>query len=162
MTDLAERKSLLQRTSHAFCSALLSPPSPSELLDKHFTKSNPKITEHGPEWARSRLPFIAKTFEGKDGCESYFTVLSQTLKMEMDPFPDAEQFAVCEYGTVEQGDGGSGVVFVVGGGTFTSVKTGKSWKEKFVYRLSGFDVEGRIGHWEIWADPLSAWEAVKT
>lgn len=36
----------------------------------------------------------------------------------------------------------------------------KSWEEDFVYRLSGFDEEGRIGHWEIWADPLSAWDAV--
>ena len=43
---------------------------------------------------------------------------------------------------------------------FTSVATGKGWEEDFIYRLSGFDDEGRIGHWEIWADALSAWEAV--
>ena len=29
-----------------------------------------------------------------------------------------------------------------------------------LYRLSDFDEQRRIGHWEIWADPLSAWEAV--
>jgi len=53
-----------------------------------------------------------------------------------------------------------GVVTVVGTGTFASIKTGKEWSEKFIYRFSGFDREGRIGHWEIWADPLSAWVAV--
>lgn len=58
------------------------------------------------------------------------------------------------------GRGQRGVVSVVGKGTFKSVQTGKAWSEKFIYRFSGFDAEGRIGHWEIWADPLSAWVAV--
>jgi hypothetical protein len=53
-----------------------------------------------------------------------------------------------------------GIVTIVGRGTFASIKTGNQWSEKFVYRFSGFDDEGRIGHWEIWADPLSAWVAV--
>ena len=43
---------------------------------------------------------------------------------------------------------------------FASVNTGRSWEEDFIYRLSGFDAQGKIGHWEIWADPLSAWQAV--
>jgi len=54
----------------------------------------------------------------------------------------------------------AGMVSVVGKGRFTSKKTGKGWDEQFIYRFSGFDGQGRIGHWEIWADPLSAWEAV--
>jgi hypothetical protein len=53
-------------------------------------------------------------------------------------------------------------VSVVAHARFESIKTGKSWEEDFIYRLSEFDEEGRIGHWEIWADPLSAWEAVGT
>ena len=57
-------------------------------------------------------------------------------------------------------DAVAGAVSVVGHARFGAVKTGRSWDERFVYRLSGFDEEGRIGHWEIWADPLSAWEAV--
>jgi len=57
-------------------------------------------------------------------------------------------------------DGKKGVVSVVAKGVFRSRKTGRSWKETFIYRLSGFDEEGRIGWWEIWADTLSAWEAV--
>jgi len=52
-------------------------------------------------------------------------------------------------------------VSVVGKGRFESVKTGKAWDEQFIYRLSDFDVNGMIGHWEIWADPLSAWNAVQ-
>jgi hypothetical protein len=51
-------------------------------------------------------------------------------------------------------------VSVVGKGRFASKKTGKGWNEKFIYRFSDFDSQGKIGHWEIWADPLSAWEAI--
>ena len=43
---------------------------------------------------------------------------------------------------------------------FASVKTGKDWEEDFVYVLSEFDGEGKIGSQELWADPLSAWVAV--
>jgi hypothetical protein len=122
------------------------------LLSKYFTAS-PKITEHGPAWSRSRLPFLAKTFSGKDGCEEYFKVMSNILEMALskDAFPDPEGFIV---------DAAVGMVSVVGKGKFTSKKTGKGWDEQFIYRFSGFDDEGRIGHWEVWADPLSAWEAV--
>ena len=43
---------------------------------------------------------------------------------------------------------------------FASVKTGKSWEEDFVYVLSEFDDDYKIGKQELWADPLSAWVAV--
>lgn len=43
---------------------------------------------------------------------------------------------------------------------FSSVKTGKSWDEDFVYVLSEFDDDMKIGSQELWADPLSAWVAV--
>jgi len=56
--------------------------------------------------------------------------------------------------------GPRGVVCVVGKAKFRAVRTKKEWQESFIYRLSCFDEEGRIGHWEIWADPLSAWKAV--
>lgn len=76
--------------------------------------------------------------------------------MVPDAFPPPEEFAVSE-----KADGGKGAVFVEGGGDFASVKTGRKWKETFVHRFSGFDEQGRIGKWEIWADPLSAYDAVK-
>ncbi|KAF1989599.1 hypothetical protein K402DRAFT_390562 [Aulographum hederae CBS 113979] len=162
------RTSTLRKSAHLFCQALLSPPPPKELISKYFT-SNPQITEHGPTWATSRLPFLGKTFSGVDGSVEYFNVLSETLKMNMteDTFPGPEGFIVdivdAQATTPDMASSkgsAKGVVSVVGQATFSSVKTGKSWDEKFIYRLSGFDSEGRIGHWEIWADPLSAWDAV--
>ena len=80
-------------------------------------------------------------------------MLGEVLEMELpdDAFPGPEGFIV---------DAEAGMVSVVGQGRFASKKTGKGWEEQFIYRFSGFDGEGRIGHWEIWADPLSAWEAV--
>lgn len=92
---------------------------------------------------------------------AYFETLSQTLEMEMgkDTFPGDGGFVVDDSAVVE-GEGGTGVVSVVGKARFKSKKTGKGWGESFIYRFSGFDDLGRIGHWEIWADPLSAWVAV--
>jgi hypothetical protein len=162
------RKDLLRATVSSFCQALLDPPPPAELINQYFTAVNPSITEHGPEWARSRLPFLAKTFTGQAGCEEYFSILSQTLKMLMkeDTFPSSEGYVVDDAATVgephrrDKDKEPKGVVSVVGKATFASNKTGKQWHEQFIYRFSGFDRDGRIGHWEIWADPLSAWAAV--
>lgn len=160
MAAAETRSAILRNTTYDFCKALLSPPpSPADLLAAYFTNTSgtPNITEHGPAWASSRLPFLGKTFTSREGCEEYFQVLGETLEMELpdDAFPGPEGFVVdaeCE--------GGRGMVSVVGKGRFRSKKTGRGWSEEFVYRFSGFDAEGRIGHWEIWADPLSAWEAV--
>lgn len=147
------RRTALLNHTHTFCSALLSPPPPSTLLATHFIPSEPKITEHGPAWASTRLPFLGKTFTGVEECISYFDVLGEVLEMQLpaDAFPGPEGFVV---------DAEAGMVSVVGKGRFVSRKTGKGWDEEFIYRFSGFDGLGRIGHWEIWADPLSAWEAV--
>jgi hypothetical protein len=148
----ATYSAMLRKATSSFCAALVKPPIPSELLSQYFINI-PSITEHGPEWSRSRLPFLAKTFTGKDGCEEYFNVMTEVLDMDLDEdsFPKPEQFIV---------DADAGMVSVVGKGRFTSRKTGKGWDEQFIYRFSGFDEQGKIGHWEIWADPLSAWEAV--
>jgi hypothetical protein len=149
----SSRSSVLRKSAYSFCQAFLSPPPPRELLSTYFVPSNPQITEHGPSWASSRLPFLGQTFSGVDGCVSYFESLSAVLAVELDgnSFPPIEDFVADEE---------ANRVAVQAQGTFRSKKTGKDWKEKFVYVLSGFDDQGRIGHWEIWADPLSAWEAV--
>jgi hypothetical protein len=161
------RKDLLRSSASSFCQALLEPPPPAELIRKYFTPANPCITEHGPEWARSRLPFLSRTFSGLEGCKEYFLVLSQTLTMHIgaDTFPGLDGYIVDVEATGEPHSSGGGkqpegAVSVVGKATFTSIKTGKQWHEQFIYRFSGFDDAGRIGHWEIWADPLSAWVAV--
>lgn len=175
-TNAQDRASLLRSTAQSFCTSLLNAPAPKELLKTHFVPSSserrssnfssgaPRITEHGPEWAKSRLPFLGRQFTGSEQCEEYFSLLSSTLKMQLDEhsFPPSEQFIVDpEAETTPPGSGGGkGVVIVVGKGKFESIKTGKAWNETFIYRLSEFDMKGRIGHWEIWADPLSAWAAV--
>ncbi|KAJ4345425.1 uncharacterized protein N0V89_011555 [Didymosphaeria variabile] len=147
-----QTSTILRKGAHAFCTALLSPPAPPELLSTYFT-SSPRITEHGPAWAQARLPFLGKTFKGREGCLEYFTLLGEVLEMQLpeDAIPGPEGFIV---------DAEAGMVSVVGKGHFKSRKTGKGWDEQFIYRLSDFDAEGRVGHWEIWADPLSAWDAV--
>ena len=158
------RYELIQKTAYDFCQAL-SQKSPVDLLEKYMTL-NPKITEHGPEWALERLPFLGKTFEGKIGCTRYFKVLSETLKMELNEnsFPNLAGFsadvkAEVRAGADELASKEIGTVNVVGKGYFASLRTGKSWEEKFIYRFSGFDENGKFDHWEIWADPLSAWVA---
>lgn len=130
-------------------------------MDSFFTAS-PTITEHGPSWATSRLPFLGKTFQGRksqgsgSSCDDYFSLLANTLSFHPDKntFPPSSDFIV------DAAAGDSGVVSVVAHAKFASVATGRSWEEDFIYRISGFDEHGKIGNWEIWADPLSAWEAV--
>lgn len=52
------------------------------------------------------------------------------------------------------------MVSVKGKAVFKAIETGRAWEEEFIYRLSEFGEDGKIGHWEIWADPLSAFGAV--
>ncbi|KAL1795074.1 hypothetical protein ACET3X_006890 [Alternaria dauci] len=89
------RNTTLREMTHSFCRALISPPAPADLLSQYFSDA-PKITEHGPEWSRSRLPFLAKTFSGRDGCEEYFKVMTDVLDMSLpeDAFPGKEGFIV--------------------------------------------------------------------
>jgi hypothetical protein len=166
------RRSLLQHRAQTFCTAFTDLPNnpPAKILSEHFTTENPRITEHGPSWANTLLPFLGKTFCGIEGCKEYFALLAQTLEFIplQDSFPRSKEgFIVddcAEVGTADAGVGkgwdGRGAVVIVGKGKFKAVKTEKEWEERFIYRLSEFDEDGRIGHWEIWADPLSAWVAV--
>jgi hypothetical protein len=174
------RQDLLRSQAHAFCSAFSTSSSseqtPQQILDTYFRNipnHYPIIHEHGPAWSNKKLPFLGKEFVGRslaegssaetdtnpgqsrDTCDDYFTLLSQTLAVENAEFPASEEY------TVDTVAPNGGAVSVVGVGTFKSVKTGKTWEEQFTYRLSGFDIEGKIGKWEIWADPLSAWNAIQ-
>ena len=162
------RYALLKSRTHAFCSAFmdLSRHPPGTLLSEHFTSSNPQITEHGPK--TERLPFLGKTFSGRDQCLTYFDLLGQTLEFvpHKDTFLGESGIAVDDrasgssQGIHGGGESATGVASVVGNATFKAKTTGRSWDEQFIWRLSEFDEEGKIGHWEIWADPLSAWLAV--
>jgi hypothetical protein len=148
------RSDILRWKTYDFCQALLTPPeNPQTLLQQYFIPKGAKITEHGPQWCIDRLPFLAKTFKelsGDDSCETYFKLLSDTLYMHMtkDTFPGPEAFLV-DADTIVDGEDERtrGAVSVVGKAKFESVKTGKSWDEQFIYKLSGFDDVGRIGHW---------------
>ena len=169
------RAALLRNSAITFCTAFTTNKSPENILIDHFAAHDPKITEHGPLWAASRLPFLGHTFTGKKMCLQYFDLLSKVLVFEPNPdtFPPEEGYIVDEnavpipsgdttLGEEEEEieDARRGIVTVVARGRFRAVKTGRSWEENFIYRLSNFDEKGKIGHWEIWADPLSAWVAV--
>lgn len=152
-----DRSSVLRSRAHAFCQALISPPATADLLKEFFIPeangNNPTIREHGPSWVTVHLPFLGRDFVGVDASYEYFELLSQSLKMHLDEdsFPGADGFVV---------DAEANKVVVVGKGKFESVTTGRSWDEKFSYVLSGWDEDGRLGRWDIWADPLSAWAAM--
>lgn len=161
------RSSQLRQRATAFCAAFLDLASnpPDELISTHFIPVQPRITEHGPSWATSRLPFLGRTFIGRDECFDYFSLLADTLEFlpSQDTFPGPSGIIVDAdaIGPEDSSGAGKGAVSVVGKAKFKSVMTGREWEEQFIYRLSGFDEDGKIGHWEVWADPLSAWTAVE-
>ncbi|KAK4691214.1 hypothetical protein P7C71_g5738, partial [Lecanoromycetidae sp. Uapishka_2] len=163
MADHNRKADRMRDTAEAFCKAFVSGLSPSETLDKFFT-SNPKIFEHGPSWATERLPFLGVVFQGRRTernsdasehatCDDYYDLLTSTLSFHPndDTIPSKEKFMV---------DPVVGSVTIKLHAKFASVKTGKSWEEDFVYVLSEFDENLKIGSQELWADPLSAWMAV--
>ncbi|KAI9792570.1 MAG: hypothetical protein M1816_002090 [Peltula sp. TS41687] len=180
-TQSQSRSALLRTRAVSFCNAFLTQTPPTHILDEFFVPDQPTITEHAPEWAQTRLPFLSRTFVGRktntddrsasasasafgsgNTCDDYFRLLGETLVFvaEQSSFPPPEGFLVdADAERTEDGRGG-GVVMVVGKGVFRSTKTDRQWRETFVHRLSRFDEQGRIGRWEIWADPLSAWAAV--
>lgn len=164
------RRAQLRQRTQAFCDAFCDLPSnpPETMLDVHFS-SDPKITEHGPRSGHGEgqhpnlnLPFLGRTFIGREDCLEYFHLLADTLDFEpeKDTFPGSEGYVIDseavgpDEGPPQPGFGGKGVVCVVGQGRFKSIGTGTSWEEHFMYRLSGFDECGRIGHWEIWYELL--------
>lgn len=156
----SETVELLRTTAFDFCTRFASGVSGHACLDRFFT-ANPTILEHGPSWATSRLPFLAVTFRGRQGrdgaqkgtCDEYYDLLTATLAVEPGSIvvPPKHRIAV---------DADLGIVTVRLHAKFSSIKTAKAWEEEFVYVLSGFDEDGKIGCQELWADPLSAYSAV--
>ena len=167
------RAIIIRSTAESFCNAFVSGSAPTEMLDKYFT-SNPTIHEHGPSWATERLPFLSKTFQGRrqsgletgsssltgTTCDDYYDLLTATLSFHPTEktVPSSEQFIV-DADASNPGGGSKGAVAIKLQAEFKSIKTGKGWEEEFVYILSDFDEDGKIGRQELWADPLSAWVA---
>lgn len=160
----------MRATAEGFCKSFVAGSSPTEMLDTFFA-SNPQITEHGPRWAQTRLPFLGTTFRGRRApsnentpigttCDDYYDILASILSFHptQNTVPPKEEFRVA----VDKDADGKwhGSVTVKLHAKFASIKTGKCWEEDFIYLLSGFDDDMKIGHLELWADPLSAWMAV--
>ena len=167
---LQDRIHNMRMVAEEFCTAFVAGMAPATMLTRFFA-SAPKITEHGPAFAKARLPFLATPFRGRrqggasctgntDTCDDYYDILSSILAFHPHPdtVPPKESFLVaCTQDA--NGEWQAGVTVKLHA-SFSSIKTGRSWSENFVYVLSGFDDEFKIGHLEIWADPLSAWMAV--
>jgi len=158
------RAAAIHATAARFCHLFVTGASPADTLSRCFT-SSPKITEHGPQWASKRLPFLNRTFAGRRGaettqddqsCDQYFDVLGATLSFHppSDAIPSEHEFIV------STGKGRKEAVVVRAKSRISSVKTGIEWEETFVFMFGEFDGEGRVGHLEIWSDGLSAWAAV--
>ena len=158
------RASGIRDTAEAFCKAFIAGSPPTETLNKYFTP-DAKILEHGPAWASECLPFLGITFQGrrsqrlsnaslKNTCDDYYDLLTSVLSFHpsKDTLPPKEDFMV---------DPKRETVTIKLRARFASIKTGKSWEEQFVYVLSEFDEDYKIGSQELWADPLSAWMAVQ-
>lgn len=165
-----DRMQKMRTVAEEFCNAFVAGMPPAAMLTRFFAPA-PKITEHGPAFAKARLPFLATPFRGRrqgaadrtgnrDTCDDYYDILSSILAFHPHPHtvPPQENFLVA---CTQDAEGAwQGGVTIKLHASFSSIKTGRSWSESFVYVLSEFDDETKIGHLEIWADPLIAWMAV--
>ena len=164
----SSRSALLRGIAREFCDAFVTGTLPPNELLSQFFHASPQIIEHGPERAQKRLPFVGTLFKGRRSeqntstgtCDDYFDHLGATLALHAhEGSLPAENGYVVDPDAVH-GDQGTGVVFVKAHAKLSSVKTGRTWDEHFVFVLSGFDGAGKIGQLEIWADNLNAWSAV--
>lgn len=135
----------LKQTTQSLCAAFART-APVDEVARLFV-SSPRIIEHGP--STPSVPFLS-TFSGETALIDYMSILARLLTVSdalySEPIIDVRQ----------------NMVSVKGGGRFTwqdGEGKGIAWDEDFVYLLSEFDAQGRIGKWEIWADPLNAWLA---
>ncbi|KZP00113.1 hypothetical protein CALVIDRAFT_560716 [Calocera viscosa TUFC12733] len=142
---MSTRASLLLQTTRSLCT-LFAHSAPLSAVSPLFTPS-PTITEHGPP--TPSVPFL-RTFSGPGALEEYLSLLSRLLSISDaaygEPSLDPEREIVCVKARAR-------FTWLEGKGK------GTQWEEEFVYVLSGFDELGRVGVWEVWADPLSAWLA---
>lgn len=143
------RSKLLLAKAQSLATAVASQVD-SKTIMSHFPKSSSAFAhEYAPDSVNDSIPFLGKTFEGYHGIETYMSLMTEYLKYE-----DMEFF---DYAVAEEEE----VVTVKGSAKWTYVKTGKKWEETFIWRLSRFDEEGKIGGYEVWADPLSLWWAAQ-
>ncbi|PVH92505.1 hypothetical protein DM02DRAFT_474014, partial [Periconia macrospinosa] len=164
----------IHATAARFCNLFVTGAAPTDILDQCFS-ANPKITEHGPQWATTRLPYLNHTFAGRrrpkttylspepttptaadndTSCDAYFDVLGATLAFLPhchDAMPPADDFIV------SAGAGKKEAVVVRAMAKIASVETGLKWEETFVFMFGEFDKDAKIGHLEIFSDGLSAW-----
>ncbi|EKG19299.1 hypothetical protein MPH_03162 [Macrophomina phaseolina MS6] len=179
MADTASRYAILRTVAKEFSSAFVSGSTPpSELLAEYFVAEDPRIIEHGPEWAQKRLPFVGRLFRGRRSstlttngantapsntatCDDYFDLLGATVALHAhaDTLPENNAYVV-DPNSLHSPDHGPGAVLVKCHAALSSVHTKRTWEEHFVFVLSGFDAGGKIGQLEIWADNLNAWAAV--
>lgn len=169
-SNLGSRESTLRSVAQEFCKAFIyGGTAPPQLLSQYFSAS-PQILEHGPEWITERLPFAGQQFEGRRSasspgnektCDDYFDLLGATLSLQPheNSLPEQDCYVVdsqTKYGGAAQ----PGAVVVRAHARLGCAHNDSTWEEHFVFILSQFDEEGKIGKLEIWADNLSAWVAV--
>lgn len=136
------RASLLEAAT-AFCEAFAAQKPPPELLSHFSSSSDIVVHEHG---LPTLAPFLGRDFRGRDGVQRYLEVVSECLSftnMRVGGYVvDAEAGRVAARGTAR----------------FTWKSTGQEWEEEFAYML-GFDEEGKVVSYEIWADSGAAYLA---
>jgi hypothetical protein len=148
-----DRKALLQRRVKAFCAEYMEYENSDKLVKEYFIPDNPEVVEHGPEWAKKRLPYTGQ-WTGTAGCISHFTLLMETIDIP----PGQWKFPTDPEKYVEED--GELAISVVGSAHFRAVPRGREFQGQFRCRFSRFDEEGRIGKLEVWGDPITAWTAV--
>ena len=174
-SNTPSRAATIQATAAHFCHLFVTGASPTDTLSQCFS-SSPKITEYGPQWATTRLPYLNGTFSGRrhkpsplspersspapddKSCDAYFDVLGATLAFlptgRDDAMPQPHEYIVSAGANVKE------AVVVKAIAKIASVETGLEWEETFIFLFGEFDGDGKIGHLEIWSDGLSAWAAV--
>ncbi|KAJ9655274.1 hypothetical protein H2198_005803 [Neophaeococcomyces mojaviensis] len=142
-----DKRASLLSSSQSFCDAFASQAPLDDIL-RHFSSSQADdivVHEHG---LKELAPFLGRDFTGAKGVKSYFEIIASCLSYEKMSF---KEYIV---------DALENKTSVRGEARFTWTSTKQSWDEVFTYVL-GFDEEGKVLRYEVWADTGAAYLASK-
>ncbi|OKL62017.1 hypothetical protein UA08_02521 [Talaromyces atroroseus] len=142
---------------HSLISAFSSGASTPVILAHFTTSPAPLVHEHGSPFLQPSLPFIGRDFTGMTGVGEYFDVLAQYLSYSDMVFEDEDDWVV---------DPQNLTICLRGRAQFTYKRTGDSWLETFMWRITLSEDLGqsepdvgqglKVQEYRVWSDTGAA------
>jgi hypothetical protein len=151
----------LRKNAHAFaCAFSHTTADASSFIERFLTHhgAGPRITEHAPSYASKPFPHVNRSFQGAEECLEYLKLKEQNLKTLWfeGGIPADECILVDPECWVNAGDpeGPKGSCVLIVKMQTEHLESGWRWNESVVWKLSGYDEDGKWMYWVCVIDHL--------